>query len=46
MRVSIGDQKGEVVTGVMVVIMVVMIFFGGMQRNAYDAWRSPAWRRP
>ncbi len=30
MRVSIGNQKGEVMTGVMVVIMVVVMFFGGM----------------
>ncbi len=29
-RESIGDQRGEVMTGVMVVIMVVMMLFGGM----------------
>ena len=27
---SMGDQRGEVITGVMVAIMVVMMFFGGM----------------
>jgi len=27
---SMGNQRGEVVTGVMVVMMVVMMLFGGM----------------
>lgn len=27
---SMGDQRGEVMTGVMVVIMVVMMLFGGV----------------
>ncbi len=30
MRVSIGNQKGEVMTGLMVVMMVVVMLFGGM----------------
>ncbi len=29
-RAYMGNQSGEVVTGVMVAIMVVMMFFGGM----------------
>ena len=35
-RESMGDQRGEVMTGVMVVIMVVMMLFGGMHMMHRD----------